>query len=188
MLFGYARVSTADQDTALQIAALQGAGATRIFDEQRSGVATRPRLECMLYSLRAGDVVMVYKIDRLARSLADLLRIIDRIERAGASFRSLTEPIDTSTALGRMLLHLLGSFAEFERSVIRERCTAGRLAARSRGVRFGRPPKLQLDEVLAMFDGGMHQTEIARRLGCHPSSVNRAVRRASIQSTQTSAD
>ena len=113
MLFGYARVSTHDQDTALQVAALRSAKVDRVFEEKASGVMKRAALEALLYSVRAGDVIVVYKVDRFARSLADLLRILARIEAAGAAFRSLTEPIDTSTPVGRLMLQLLGSFAEF---------------------------------------------------------------------------
>jgi DNA invertase Pin-like site-specific DNA recombinase len=177
MLFGYARVSTDDQETALQRDALHRAGVDRLFEEKRSGAAHRPLLEALLYCLRPGDVVLVYKVDRLARSLVDLLRVLARIEHAGASFRSLTEPLDTATPVGRMLLHMLGSFAEFERAVIRERCQAGREAARRRGVRFGRPPKLDLVAVRRLASAGHNQSEIARRFGCHPSSVNKALRR-----------
>ena len=118
MLVGYARVSTQDQNTALQMEALGSAGCARIFEDQKTAVVVRPGLMRALYSLRAGDVFVVYKVDRLARSLSDLLRIIDRITAAGASFRSLTEPIDTGTPVGRMMLQLLGAFAEFERSAI----------------------------------------------------------------------
>lgn len=176
MFFGYARVSTDDQETALQRDALHRAGVHRVFEEKRSGAAARPRLEALLYCLRPGDVVIVYKVDRLARSLVDLLRILARIEQAGASFRSLTEPLDTGSPVGRMLLQLLGCFAEFERAVIRERCQAGREAARRRGVRFGRPAKFSRAQLLELVDSGESQSAIARRFGVHPSSVNKALR------------
>lgn len=176
MLFGYARVSTVDQETALQRAALAAAGVGRVFEEKRSGGGSRPLLEALLYSLRAGDVVVVYKIDRLARSLSDLLRILARIEAAGASFRSLTEPMDTGTAVGRMLLHLLGCFAEFERAVIRERCAAGRVAARDRGVRFGRPRLLPPDgELFDLVRSGVTRGELVARFGARPATVRRAL-------------
>lgn len=171
MLFGYARVSTVDQDTALQVAAFAAAGVDRIFEEKLSGVVRRPGLERVLYSLRAGDVLVVYKVDRLARSLSDLLRILERVELAGASFKSLTEPIDTGTPLGRLMLQLLGSFAEFERSVIRERCMAGRRAAEVRGVRFGRPRKVDVSALPALVDEGLNAGQIAARFGCDRSSV-----------------
>ena len=177
MLIGYARVSTVDQETALQRSALDAAGVGRLFEEKRSAGGARPMLEALLYSLRKGDVVLVYKVDRLARSLSDLLRILERIKKAGATFRSITEPIETSTAVGRLMLQLLGSFAEFERAVIRERCDAGRMAARGRGVRFGRPPKLDRERVRLLCQAGWSQSAIAREFRCHPSSVNRLIAR-----------
>lgn len=182
MLVGYARVSTVDQDTALQVAALRAACVHRLFEERASGVASRPSLQRALYSLRAGDVLVVYKVDRLARSLVDLMRVIDRITAAGASFKSLTEPIDTSTPVGRMMLQLLGSFAEFERSVIRERCAAGRVAARSRGVRFGRPRKVDLEALPGLVLAGLSASEIARAFGCDRSSVAHWIRRLGVSS------
>lgn len=172
MLIGYARVSTHDQDTSTQVDALTRAGVVRIFDEQASGVKHRPSLEALLYSLRAGDTVVVYKIDRFARSLSDLLRILARLDALGASFRSLTEPIDTSTSLGRLMLQLLGSFAEFERSVIYERCSAGRALARSRGVRFGRPRRVPVADLPALVASGLSACDIARMYGLHRSSVS----------------
>lgn len=171
MLFGYARVSTVDQDTALQVAALDAAGVGRLFQEKASGVLHRPALERLLYTLRAGDVVVVYKVDRLARSLSDLLRILARIEQAGAVFKSLTEPIDTGSAVGRLMLQLLGSFAEFERSVIRERCMAGRRAAVGRGVRFGRPRKVDVSALAGLVADGLTAGQIAERFSCDRSSV-----------------
>jgi DNA invertase Pin-like site-specific DNA recombinase len=176
MLVGYARVSTAEQDTALQRDAFSAAGVTRVFEEKRSSGGARPLLEALLYSLRRGDVLVVYKVDRLARSLKDLLRVLDRIQRCGAEFRSLTEPIDTTTAAGRMLLHMLGCFAEFERSVIRERCAAGREAAMARGVRFGRPLVAAYEDIYALLDQGLYRAEVAAQLGCSPRTVYRAVR------------
>ena len=143
MLVGYARVSTQQQDNALQLEALKRAGVRRVVQEKRSGGAARPLLDGLLLRLQPGDVLVVYKIDRLARSLVDLLHILDRIRAAGASFRSLTEPLETATPVGRMMIQLLGAVAEFERAVIRERCEAGRLAARERGVQFGRPRLLR---------------------------------------------
>ena len=171
MRFGYARVSSQDQDLALQREALLLAGVHRLFDERLSGVVKRPRLECLLYCLRRGDEVVVYKLDRLARSLVDLLRILQRIEDAGATLRSLTEPIDTSTLLGRLMIQLLGSFAEFERGVIRERCAAGSAAAKARGVRWGRPRTLEWSLVRKLHDQGQNPCEIARRFGVHHSAI-----------------
>lgn len=144
MLIGYARVSTLEQDTELQLRALQAAGVRKVYQEKASGAGLGQRLQLLqlLDQLRAGDTVVVYKLDRLARSLRDLMTIAERIESAGATFRSLTESFDTSTPAGRMAFSMLGAVAEFERNLIRERAIAGARVARSSGVRFGRPPKL----------------------------------------------
>ena len=126
-LLGYARVSKAeDQDTAPQIEALEAAGCTRFYEEHASGGRwDRPELHRLLDRLEPGDVLAAWKLDRLSRSLKDLLLILDRVEKAGAGFRSLTENIDSTTASGRMMMQMLGSFAEFERAMVRERTQAG---------------------------------------------------------------
>lgn len=178
MLIGYARVSTVDQDPEMQMRALAAAGVCSIVHEYRSGAGVRPELDKLLTRLQPGDVLIVYKIDRLARSLADLLRVLAEVTAAGASFKSLTEPIDTTTPAGRMLIQLLGSFAEFERAIIIERCSAGRRVAQDRGVRFGRPRALteaQLVEVQQLTDAGERPSEIGRRFGVHPDTVRRAL-------------
>ena len=181
MLVGYARVSTRDQDTALQRDALRRACVRKVFEEKLSAVVCRPAHDVALRSLKAGDVLVVYKVDRLARSLSDLLAILRRIEDAGAEFRSLTEPIDTTTPAGRLMLQLLGAFAEFERSLIRERSAAGLVAARERGVRLGRPRGLSARAEAAavrLFRSGVSKAEVARRYAVHPKTVDRAVQRA----------
>lgn len=170
--FGYARVSTDQQDTRLQRDALKRAGVVRIVEEKGSGSRARPALEALLEGMRAGDVLVVYKMDRLARSLQDLLRIFSVLEVRKCAFVSLSEPVETETALGRLMVQLLGAFAEFERSLIRERCAAGRRAARERGVKFGRPPLLG-EAAAVMLRSGVSQSEVARLSGCHPSSANR---------------
>ena len=181
MLVGYARVSTTDQETDLQRDALNAAGVTRIFQEKRSSLCRRPVLECLLYTLRAGDVLVVYKIDRLARSLPDLLRILERLKTQGASFRSLTEPIDTTSPVGLLILQMLGAVAQFERSLIRERAMAGQVAAYRRGVRIGRPRSLDADqqaEVYSLFQTGDYtMTDLAKRFGVHLSSIKRVILR-----------
>lgn len=180
MLVGYARVSSVEQETALQLDALRRAGVGLVFQEKRSAGSRRPLLEAMLYTLRRGDTVVVYKTDRLARSLADLLRILARIEAAGAVFRSLTEPIETATPAGRMMLQILGAFAEFERGLIRERSMAGQVAAWRRGARFGRPRAMtdeQEAECVSRWEQGESMSDLARAYGCHLSSVKRAVLR-----------
>ena len=143
MLIGYARVSTDDQDTAAQVAALQAAGCERIFREKASGGHwERPQFLRLLHQLRAGDVVVVWKLDRLSRSLRDVLTIMEQLGVAGAGFRSLTEAIDTTTPAGRMMMQMVGAFAEFERAMLRERTQAGVDAARQEGRVGGRRPKL----------------------------------------------
>lgn len=176
MLIGYARVSSTDQETTLQRDALKRAGVRKVFEEKRSAVKQRPQLEAALCALTSGDVLVFYKVDRLARSLAHLLAIVDRVASVGASLRSLTEPIDTSTAAGRMTVQLLGAFAEFERAMIRERSMAGQEAARVRGAAIGRPRGLssvdQADVYRQLVDG-ISMAELARRYGVHLSSIKR---------------
>lgn len=141
MFIGYARVSTNDQENFLQLDALKAAGVTRVFAEKGSSVGERPQLRLALASLCAGHVLIVYKLDRVARSLRDLLGILDSIQAAGAGFRSLTEPIDTTSPVGVFILQILGAVGQFERSLIRERAIAGQVAAYSRGVRWGGQPR-----------------------------------------------
>jgi DNA invertase Pin-like site-specific DNA recombinase len=181
MLMGYARVSTADrQDTAVQVEALKQAGVGRVFEEHASGGRwDRPELHRMIDFLRAGDCVGVWKLDRLSRSLRDLLHIMDLITERSAGFRSLTEAIDTTAPAGRMLMQMLGSFAEFEREMIRERTRAGLMAARARGQLLGRPPKLtkqQRAEIVNMVVAGRHTgADAARLFRVSPTTVSRVV-------------
>lgn len=183
MLIGYARVSTKEQDTSLQLDALQRAGVDldNIVQEKRGGISARPQLKALLARLNKGDVVMVYKLDRFARSLADLLAIVAKIEAVGATFRSLTESIDTSSPAGRMMLAMLGAFAEFERGMIRERSIAGQQAARERGVIPGRRRSLtkeQEAEAVRLYTSGEHTMHgLGLRYGVSSSSVKRAVYR-----------
>lgn len=148
MIFGYSRVSKGDDHNArLQIQAFDDAGVEKIFREIASGGRwDRPVLHKMLEQLRQDDVVIVWKLDRLSRSLKDLLVIMERIDQAGAGFKSLTESIDTTTPAGRMMMQMIGSFAEFEREMIRERTKAGLEAARAEGRVGGRKPKLREDQ------------------------------------------
>jgi len=144
MLLGYLRISKGDgQSTAPQRRALHEAGCKRFFEEMASGGRwDRPELHRLLDQLRDGDTVVVWKLDRLSRSLKDVLHIMEKIATAGAGFRSLTENIDTTTPAGRMMMQMVGSFAEFERAMIRERTSAGLIAARAEGRVGGRRPKL----------------------------------------------
>ncbi|WP_043421967.1 recombinase family protein [Cupriavidus basilensis] len=179
MLVGYARVSTQEQETHAQTDALQSAGVGFIFSEKRSGgsMKRRPALEEMLTKIGAGDTVVVYKLDRIARSLKDLLIIIERIEACGAEFRSLTEHIDTRSPAGRMIFQIVGAFAEFERELIRERTKVGMAAAARRGVKMGRPTAMtQEQEAECMrlwFSGNYTRTALAKRYGTHLSSIER---------------
>lgn len=179
MLIGYARVSNGDrQDTALQIQKLKEAGAEKIFEDKASGGRwDRPQLLKMLEQMRPGDILIVWKLDRLSRSLKDLLHIIDRVDKIGAGFKSLTEAIDTTSPAGRMVMQMIGSFAEFERAMIRERTRAGLERARSEGRIGGRRPKLtsnQRTEIVDMVTSGRKTaSEAAKLFAVHPSTISR---------------
>ena len=145
---GYARVSTDDQQLDLQRDALQQAGCVTLYEDVASGKNTaRPDLAACLKALRTGDTLVVWRLDRLGRSLPDLIRIVGDLETKGVAFESLTEKIDTSSATGRLVFHLFGALAEFERSLTRERTQAGLAAARARGRVGGRQPKLSDKQV-----------------------------------------
>lgn len=180
MLIGYARVSTDDQNLDLQRAALGEAGCTRIYEERLSGAnRNRPELARLLDHLRGGDVVVVYRLDRLARSTRDLLDITEQLKEAEAGLRSLSEPwADTTSPAGRMVLTVFAGIAEFERALIHERTGSGRAAARARGVRFGRPPKLSAEQVVVarrLIDEGTAVRETARILNVHTATLYRAL-------------
>jgi len=148
MHIGYARVSTADQSPDLQRAALQRAGCERLFTDRATGAHTqRPELTKCLKVLNEGDTLTVWKLDRLGRSLRDLIGLLDELKARGVAFRSLTEAIDTTTPTGRAMWQMVGILAELERSLIQERTTAGRSAAVARGVKMGRKPKLSPQQV-----------------------------------------
>ncbi len=182
MLIGYARVSTDDQDTAVQVAALKAAGCKRIYREKASGGRwDRPQLHRLLEQLREGDVVVVWKLDRLSRSLRDVLILMERLGEAKAGFRSLTESIDTTTAAGRMMMHMVSVFAEFERAMLKERTKAGLDAARAEGRIGGRRPKLspqQQAEIREMVsDGDKTAADAARLFKVHPATISRLLAR-----------
>jgi DNA invertase Pin-like site-specific DNA recombinase len=179
MIIGYARVSTDDQSLASQTDALSAAGAERVFADKISGSRrARPELDRMLEQLRDGDVVTVTKYDRLARSLKDLLEIVEAIRERGAGFRSLAEDIDTTTPAGRLVFHVFASIAQFERERISERTREGLESARKRGRIGGRPPALtaaQKTEVRRMRDGEQRAvSEIARLFKVSERTVRRA--------------
>jgi len=178
MIFGYARVSTDDQNLDAQTDALKVAGAERIFADKISGGARkRPELDKLFEQLREGDVVVVAKYDRLARSLRGLLDIVEAIKERGAGFRSLAEDIDTTTPAGRLVFHVFASIAQFERERISERTKEGLEAARKRGRVGGRPPALSADqraEVRRMRDeDGKSLPEIARLFKVSVPTVRR---------------
>ncbi len=187
-LIGYARVSKGDeQSNAAQARSLAAAGCRRVFEEAASGGRwDRPVLHDMLRQLRPGDTVVVWKLDRLTRSLKDLLHLIERIEAAGAGFRSLTEAIDTTTPAGRMMMQMVGSFAEFERAMIRERTSAGLAQARAEGRIGGRRRILadkQRSEIAeSVMSGRKSAAEMARLYGVSQPTVSRivAARRATL--------
>ncbi len=180
MLIGYARVSTAEQDAALQRDALRREGCERIFEETASGGKTdRPELSRALDVMRAGDTLVVWKLDRLARSMKQLIETITRLENVGVQFRSITERIDTSTPGGRLTFHIFGALADFERALIRERTRAGLAAARARGRTGGRPRRLtagdiKLAETLLAGDHGVQ--EVAKRLGVSRATLFRRLK------------
>jgi len=177
-VYGYARVSTEGQTLAAQEADLHEAGAAKVFKEKISGAANhRAQLHRLLKTIDAGDIVIVTRLDRLARSTRDLLNILDKIAKAGATFKSLGDAwADTTTPHGRLMLTVLGGLAEFERELIRARTSEGRARARERGVHMGRPLKLnrhQRGEALARREAGEALTDIARTFGVHHTTIGR---------------
>lgn len=185
MKIGYARVSTQAQDNKLQNVELKNAGCEKIFIEKASGGRwDRPQLHKMLDQLREGDVVVVWKLDRLSRSLKDLLTILERIDAAGVHFCSLTESIDTGSAAGRMMMQMVGSFAEFEREMLRERTRAGLAAARQQGRVGGRKPKLttqqQKEVTRSVQSGEKSAADAARLFQVHPSTISRLMAKQSL--------
>jgi DNA invertase Pin-like site-specific DNA recombinase len=178
MKIGYARVSTLEQNLDLQLQALKKAGCRRTFREKISaGNRNRPEFQRMLDQIRAGDTIVVWKLDRLARSTRDLLETMETIQQAGGKFQSLSEPwADTTTHAGRMIMTIFSGIAEFERGLIRERTSAGREAARKRGVRFGRPRKLTPEqENLArrLVSEGKAVRELAVAFKVHAATIYR---------------
>jgi DNA invertase Pin-like site-specific DNA recombinase len=180
LLIGYARVSTQDQDLGRQREMLKAAGCVRLFEEKQSGAKrSRPELARMLDHLRSGEVLIVTALDRLARSTRDLLEIAEQLEAIGAGLRSMAEPwADTTSPAGRMVLTVFAGIADFERSLILERTSAGRKAAIQRGVKFGRPAALTTDQrelVSKLIEEGRSAAEVARVLGVHRATVYRSL-------------
>lgn len=169
MKIGYARVSTDDQNPDLQLDALKAAGCERIFTDKASGAnPKRSELAKCLKALGSGDTLIVWKLDRLGRSLHQLIGLLDDLKAKGAAFYSLTEAIDTATPTGRAMFQMIGILAELERSLIQERTRAGRAAAISRGVKMGRKTKLspqQIDHARKLIEQGEHHDTVAKSLG-----------------------
>lgn len=182
MLIGYARVSTSDQKAALQLDALKAAGCERVFtDKGLSGSTTdRPGLTKAIKALSAGDTLVVWKLDRLGRSLAHLVQTIADLGEREIGFRSLSDPIDTASAGGRLVLHIMGALAEFERSLVVERTQAGLQAAKRRGQKLGRPPSLtpeQITHARGLLDAGEQGRTVARIVGTSRATLYRAIKR-----------
>lgn len=184
---GYARVSTDDQSLDLQHDALQAAGCDQVFEETASGkdAASRPELANLLRAARPGDTLVVWRLDRLGRSLADLVQIVNDLHKRGVRFESLTERIDTSHATGELVFHLFASLAQFERTLIRERTIAGLQAARARGRKGGRKRTLSATKIrlikAALKDPSVTVEDVARANGVSRSTIYRSVDVAKIQ-------
>jgi DNA invertase Pin-like site-specific DNA recombinase len=180
---GYARVSTTDQDLSLQETALRNAGCEVIRSEKRSGTTTegRAELRTVLEFLRKGDVLMVTRIDRLARSIGDLQDIVRTIRARGAALKATEQPIDTSTAAGKCFLDMLGVFAEFETNLRRERQLEGIARAKAEGVYKGRPPTIDSAEILKLKKQGLGASKIAKQLNICRASVYRLLSGAAAQ-------
>ncbi|WP_295998920.1 recombinase family protein [Rugamonas sp.] len=182
-LIGYARVSTAEQDTALQTDALRMAGCERIFEDSISGTKiNRPGLAAVLAFLRDGDVLAVWRLDRLGRSLPHLIEVIGGLEARGVGFRSLTESIDTTTSGGRLFFHVFGALGQFERDLIQDRTKAGLAAAAARGRKGGRKPVVTADKLQRAREhiaNGLNIREAAARLKIGKTALYAALQGAS---------
>ena len=176
-VIGYARVSTTDQDLSIQKTALKAGGCEVIRAEKRSGTTTKGRdeLKTILDFLREGDVLMVTRIDRLARSIGDLQDIVRAVRARGAVLKATEQPIDTSTAAGKCFLEMLGAFAEFESNLRRERQLEGIAKAKAAGVYTGRRPSIDADQVMRLKAAGLGPTEISKQLKIGRASVYRVL-------------
>src|SRR3954447_10290587 len=188
-VYGYARVSTRDQDLTGQVAELTAAGCAKVYREKVSGAKTdRAELAKVIGRLESDDVLVVTRLDRLARSTRDLLNVIDAVTKRGAGFKSLKDTwADTTSPHGRLMLTVLGGLAEFERELIRSRIGEGRKRAQERGVRFGRPRKLtahQRQEALSRLDAGETFAEVARSYAVDPTTIGRIRQALSCSATR----
>lgn len=180
-IIGYVRVSTADQNPAMQHAALEQAGASIVFEDRASGArSSRKGLADALAALEAGDTLAVWRLDRLGRSIRQLIETAESIQQRGAHLRSLTESIDTGSAAGRVLFHVLAALAEFERESIRERVTTGMATAQRHGKHVGRPARFtqaQADAARTLLADGASYAETARAFNVAESTLSRGLRR-----------
>ena len=188
MLIGYARVSTNEQNLDLQRDALGKAGCERIYVEQASGSkSSRPELGKIIEMLREGDTLVVWRLDRLGRSLKHLIELVTELEESGIGFRSLTESMDTTTNNGKLIFHIFGALAEFERNLIRERTQAGLAAARARGRKGGRPPALdgkKREMAVKLYNSKEHSVrEICQTMGISRPTLYSYVRKAEREKT-----
>lgn len=184
MIIGYARVSTTDQNPELQVDALEKAGAEQVFQEKFTGtLKERPELSQCLRTLRQGDVLVVWKLDRLARSLKDLVELVQDLHDRGVGFKSLTESIDTTSSGGRLVFHIFGALAEFEHDLIRERTIAGLEAARARGRKGGRKPAMSDTDVkkaaAMLLDPNITKKEVASHFNVSRTTLNTSLARIS---------
>ena len=182
MIIGYARVSTQDQNAELQVDALEKAGAEQVFQEKFTGkLRERPELSQCLRTLRMGDVLVVWKLDRLARSLKELVEIVQDLHDRKIGFKSLTESIDTTSSGGRLVFHIFGALAEFEHDLIRERTIAGLEAARARGRKGGRKPSMSNADVkkaaAMLLDPNITKKEVAEHFGVVRTTLNASLNR-----------
>jgi len=190
MKIGYARVSTFDQQMDLQIGALKAAGCDRIYDDCVTGAEKiRPGLSSAMRTLKRGDTLIVWKLDRIGRSLSHILSVCERLEQRGVLFVSLTENLNTSSASGLLIMHVLGAFAQFEKSLIKERTLAGLAAARANGQRLGRRPRLtaaQREEVrLSIASGLVLPSDLAARFNVHIRTIRRCLEDLDPQGSKT---
>jgi DNA invertase Pin-like site-specific DNA recombinase len=190
-MIGYARVSTAEQTTALQVDALRRAGCDEIVEESASGIKTdRAGLAAALAKCERGDVFAVWKLDRMGRSLAHLIATVEMLRKRGVQFKSLTEGIDTTTPGGTLMFNMIGALAQFERDIIRERTVAGLAAARARGRTGGRRRVItdaQVDWAAAELAGGRTQIEVAAELGVQQPALSRRLAAARIEQRRATA-
>lgn len=189
MKVGYARVSTQDQDLSLQLDALKREGCERVFQEKASGgQRERPELQAALSFMRAGDTLVIWKLDRLARSLKQLIETVEDFESQGIGLKSLQDPVDTSSPSGKLVFHIFAALAEFERGVIRDRTNAGLKSARERGRLGGRPPALSPEDLQAaramLKDSNIPVSTVARRMGVAASTLYRHIPKARSESLE----